>query len=194
MCLHSFRLPDLSGLDDRLTANYLVSLTIGRGFPPGGAQQLVTSFVRCTEGTLRRYEEARVRLARSVAEDSLTEYLRGTDDMELTFMALHRTMRHAERLSQSPETRVGKHDLPPQCDRDLLRKMRNAIDHADEPIVDGHAGKGRPIRLHVASDGSTISRGKQILTVEHARFAAWVQTLHSLAVGLTNRPQDWLRA
>jgi hypothetical protein len=189
----SLSLPDLSVLDDQLTANYIVALTIGRGFPEGDAQQLVTSFVRCTEGALRRYEEARLRLVRSVAQDSLTEYLRGTDDMELTFMALHRTMRLAESLSESPATRIAKHELPPQRDRDLLREMRNAIDHADKPILDGHAGKGRPIRLHVETDGSTLSRGERILTVEHARFAGWVRTLHSLAVGLTNRPQDWVR-
>ncbi len=187
----SFSLPDLSGLDDRLTASYLLSITFGaRAFPPGRAQHLVTGLVRCTEGALRRYEEARMRLERSVAQDSLMEYLRGTDHMELTFMALHRTMRLADALRASPETRVGNGDLPPEADRSLLRLMRNAIDHADGQIA--HAGKGQAIHLDVQGDSSTISDGDHIFTVSHARFASWVRTLHGLCVLLTNRPEDWV--
>jgi hypothetical protein len=71
-----FSLPDLSGLDDKLTANYILSASFGRVFPPGDAQHLVTAFVRSTESALRRYEEARLRLERSTTRDSLVDYLR----------------------------------------------------------------------------------------------------------------------
>jgi hypothetical protein len=152
-----FSLPDLSRLDGELTANYIVSVTIGRGFPPGDAQHLVTAFVRSTDGALRRYEEARVRLERSVREDSIVQYLRGADDLELAFLALHRTMRLAEGLMRSPETSVGKTQLPSQGSRDLLRVMRNAIDHLNEPIIEGRAGKGHPLQLEVRDDHSTIA-------------------------------------
>jgi hypothetical protein len=123
--------PDLSGLDDKLTANLVLSLSVGRGFPPSDAQHLVTAFVRTTEGALRRYEEARLQLARSVEQDSLVEYLRGLDDMELTFMALHRAMRIAQGLKDSSETKLRKSQLPAHGDQERLRKMRNAIDHRD---------------------------------------------------------------
>lgn len=188
----SFSFPNLSGLNNRLTGSYLVALALaGKGFPPGDAQHLVTGLVRCTDGTLRRYEEARLRLDRSVVQDSLMEYLHGTDDMELTFMALHRTMRVAERLCASPHTTVAKGDLPPAAGRTLLREMRNAIDHTDGQIA--HAGKGHAIRLEVQGSGSTISDGARILTVSHDQLASWVQTLHSLCVALIDRPQDWIR-
>lgn len=78
----TFSLPDLSGLDDKLTANYILSTTFGRSFPPADAQHLVTSFVRSTEGALRRYEEARLQLEQSAEQDSLVEYLRGADDLK----------------------------------------------------------------------------------------------------------------
>jgi hypothetical protein len=188
-----FSLPDLSGLDGDLTANYIVSVTIGRSFPPGDAQHLVTAFVRSTDGALRRYEDARTRLERSVREDSIVEYLRGADDLEQAFMAVHRTMRLAEGLMRSSETRVGKNQLPSQADRDLLRMVRNAIDHINEPIIGGRAGKGRPLQLEVRNDDSAIADEAGTHTVSHAQFGEWMKTLHTLAVDLTNRPQDWVR-
>jgi hypothetical protein len=188
----SFNLPDLSGLDAPLTANYVLSITFGaRAFPPGRAQHLVTGLVRCTEGALRCYEQARRRLERSAELDSFTEYLRGTDELELTFMALQRTMRLADGLRASPQTSVGNGDVPSQADRDLLRLVRNAIDHADGQVE--HAGRGHAIRLDVQRDDSTIGDGSQLLTVSHARLAGWLRTLHELSVAVTTRPQDWIR-
>jgi hypothetical protein len=188
-----FSLPDLSGLDDKLTANYIISMTIGRGFPPGDAQHLVTAFIRSTEGALRRYEQARTQLERSVEQDSLVEYLRGADDMEVAFMALHRTMRLAQGLMNSPDTTVSKSQLPSEADRDLLRVMRNAIDHINKPIIEGRAGTGQTLELNVRDDDSTIDDDAGTHTVSHARLGEWVRTLHALAVDLTNRPQDWVR-
>lgn len=188
-----FSLPDLSGLDGNLTADYIESVTIGRSFPPGNAQHLVTAFVRSTDGALRRYEEARLRLERSAREDKLVEYLRGADDLELAFMALHRTMRLAEALKWSNETWVGNDQLPSDADRDLLRVMRNAIDHIDQPIIGGRAGKGLPLQLELRNNDSTIADDDGAHTVSHATFGGWMRTLHGLAVDLTNRPQDWVR-
>jgi hypothetical protein len=188
-----FSLPDLSGLDGNLTANYILSLGIGRGFPPGDAQHFVTAFVRSTDGALRRYEEARRQLEQSVARDSLVQYLRGSDDMEVAFMTLHRTMRLAEGLMLSPQTTVGAQQLPSQADRDLLRMMRNAIDHVNKPIMSGRAGKGQAIQLEVRNDDSAIADDAGTQVVTHARFGEWVRTLYRLAVDLTNRPHDWIR-
>lgn len=165
-----FSLPDLSGLDGNLTADYIESVTIGRSFPPGNAQHLVTAFVRSTDGALRRYEEARLRLERSAREDKLVEYLRGADDLELAFMALHRTMRLAEALKWSNETWVGNDQLPSDADRDLLRVMRNAIDHIDQPIIGGRAGKGLPLQLELRNNDSTIADDDGAHTVSHATF------------------------
>ena len=188
-------LPDLSTLDDKLVANYMLSITIGRGFPPGDAQHLVTAFVRSTESALRRYEAARVQFARAMDRDhnTLVEHLRGADDMAVTFMALHRAMRLGEGVMRSPETRVGKRELPSEGDRNKLRRMRNAIDHINEPIIDGHAGKGQTLELHVRDNDSSIDDEDGTHTVSHADLGEWVRTLHTLAVNLTNEPQNWVR-
>lgn len=189
-----FNIPDLSGLDERLTANLSVSLSIGRGFPPGDAQHLVTGFIRTTEGALRRYEQARVRLQRSADEDSLVGYWRGLDDMELTFVALNRAMRFAEALKTSHETDVGKGDLPRGAERDQLRVIRNAINHNVQPILDHHAGVGHTLVLRIGEDDmtiDTIERDSGAVTthqVAHADMARWLRKLHELAVDLINNP------
>jgi hypothetical protein len=193
-------LPDLSGLDDKLTANLTVSLGIGRGLPPGDAQHLVTTFIRTTEGALRRYEDARLQLERSANEDSFMEYLRGLDDMELTFMALHRAMRLAVALKNSCETNVGKRTLPREAERDQLRAMRNAIDHNVGPIVAHHAGKGHTLALLVREGDVTIdaiepdAETVTSLTVAHADLGRWLRQLHELALDLINHPERWTRS
>lgn len=186
-----FTFPDLSALDDGLVPSYMVSLALVGGFPPGKTQHLVTGFVRCTESALRRYEEARTCLERSAAQDSLKEYMRGTDDLEVAFTALHRAMRLAQRLHESPATRVGRRDLPRRADRELLREVRNAIDHADGPVIAGLAGKGNSIRLEVQSEASLIYNGDRTLRVTHAQMATWIEQLHSLARALTGQPAAW---
>lgn len=188
-----FGLPDLSALDDKLVANYMLDTMHGRVFPSGDAQHLVTAFVRSTESALRRYEQARLQLEYADEKDNPVERLRGADDLSVAFMVLQRAMRLAEGLMQSPETTVRKGDLPSDGDRDLLRRARNAIEHIDDPIRDRRAGKGSSLELEVRSDDSTIGADSETLTVAHARFGEWVRTLHELAVNLTSRPQDWVR-
>ena len=186
-------LADLSALDDKLTANLMLESTFGGGFPSGAARHLVTAFVRTFEVALRCYERARLQLERSVAQDSLTEYLRGLDEMELTFIALHRAMRLAEGLMMSSETNVGKKQLPPAAEREELRKMRNAIDHRDGAIVDGLAGTGLTIALQVREDDLMIDDHDGSHTVMHAELGNSVRKLHELAVELTSHPERYVR-
>ncbi len=195
-----FNLPDLSGLDDKLTANLTLSLRIGRGFPPGDAQHLVTAFIRTTEGALRRYEGARVQLERSAYKDSFVEYLRGLDDMELTFMALNRAMRLAEALKTSCGTCVGNRELPREAEREQLRAIRNAVDHNVGPILNHRAGIGHMLALLVREDDVTIDAvdgddsGTVIThTVRHADLGRWLRQLHALALDLINHPDRWVR-
>lgn len=185
--------PDLSGLDDKLTVDLVLSMTVGRAFPPGDAQHLVTAFVRTTEGALRRYEEARLQLELAVANDSLASYFRGLDDMEIALVAVHRAMRLAEALKTSTETLVGNGEIPPREIRDRLRKMRNAVDHRDGPIVGGLAGVGKTLALDVGEREMTIDDADGTHTMTHEELGELVRDLHRLAVELTNYPERWFR-
>ena len=188
-----FAIPALAGLDDQLVANLVLSMALGQGFAPGNAQHLVTAFVRTTESALRRYEAARVQLQASAAHHSLAGYLRGLDDMELTYIALNRAMRLAVALKQSPETRISRSDLPAKQEQDRLRLMRAAIEHREGPIKANLAGIGKTIALSVGENESTIEDANRSYTATHEELACWVQALHALAVKLTNEPQAWSR-
>jgi len=188
-------MPDLSELGDRLIEALIRSVAFGRSFPAGKAQFLVTTFIRTTESAIHCYERARLGFERSMAEDSLPQYLRAINDMELTFMALNRAMRLAEDLKSSPETTVDNGDLPRQPGRDQLHEMRNAIDHNNQPIKDGRTGKGQALTLEVQEhDMSITDKDGTTQTVRHTVFAGWIRKLHSLACSLIHHPERWARA
>jgi hypothetical protein len=185
---------DLSQLGDRLTEIWLLSVTVGRSFPEGQAQFLVTTFIRTTESALCSYERARLGFELSTATESLPQYLRAANEMELTFMALNRAMRLAVGLKTSAETTVSSADLPTPVEQDQLRKMRNAIDHNDGPIIKGRAGKGQTLALEVQEHGMVITDdGGTTQTVEHTVFAGWICKLHALASDLIHHPERWAR-
>jgi hypothetical protein len=187
-------MPDLSGLANNLLGDWVLSSTFIASFPPGPAAFLVSTFVRLVEDALRSYEEARSRLETASREEHLVEFVRGCSDMEDTFWVLHRATRVAVALVRSPETKLDYSQVPAEADREKLRKMRNAIDHDEEPIVGGCAGKGDSLALEVRSNEMSITdRDGVVQTVTHDQFAGWIRTLHALAAELIAHPRDWAK-
>ncbi len=165
------------------------------GFPPGKAQFLATTFVRTFDHALRRYETARTNVTEAAEKQQLVAYLRGIADMEAAVIFLNKAMRLAARLVESQETRIGKDRLPSHADRDKLRKMRNAIDHDDEPILDGRAGTGEILSLALGSTQMAIAdeAGEERI-VSYEQFASWLEKLHDLVWALIDDPESLSRA
>jgi hypothetical protein len=116
----------------------------------------------------------RVVLESASRDEKVMAFARGATDMEAVFWSLHRAMRVGEALARSAETTVSLAQLPSSSDRDKLRKMRNAIDHADGPIVLGRAGKGEALTLLIGSDDMSISDEDGVTQmVTHTEFAQW---------------------
>jgi hypothetical protein len=103
-------------------------------------------------------------------------------------------MRLAEALKDSRETIVGNGQLPSKVHRDLLRAVHNAIDHDDEPIRRGRAGKGEALALEVQEETIAIDGEHGHLSVDQEDLGAWVRQLHELTVALTNDPANWVRS
>lgn len=189
----SFELPDLSSLDSALTVNHLLNLAVATpAFPPGPASGLATAMVRTTESALRAYERARGLLLQSGRENSLTAYLDGLSEMEVCLLALHRAMRVAERLIESPETTLDEQRLPSSEQRSLLRRMRNAVDHVDKPIAAGDFSAGVNLFLFVSEDTLTIHDGGGELRASQRMLGRWLKSLHSLATNLSQDPSTWI--
>jgi hypothetical protein len=110
----------------------------------------------------------------------------------VTVWLLHRAMRVGVALVKSAETKVSYRELPLEPDREQLRKMRNAIDHDDEPIIRGRAGKGEALSLEAGSTQMSIADEDGVAqTVTYEQFASWIETLHKLAWELIQHPHSW---
>ena len=167
----------------------------GRSLPEGEALQLAIHFVRTLEIALRLYEQVRSTLTSTVGNGrGIFTYLRGVSELELTVIALHRSTRLAEGLVQSPETTVTKESLPSSVNRDLLRRMRNAIDHVDGPIR-GDLQEGHMLAVFLTETDLMIDdEGGETLKVSQRDFGGWVSQLHALAAALTSTPDRWVRS
>lgn len=188
--------PDLSGLDADLTRRLLLRMSFqGHDFPEGTAKQLAIHLVRTLDASLLSYERARHRFDDYFAKDSFFGgYLRGISDLEIALTALHRSMRLAEGVVRSPETRFSKNRLPPQDDRDRLRDIRNAIDHVDGPIKKGSIQTGHMLAVFLNEAELMIDDGEgNTLSARHTDVAEWVQRLHHLALDFIDHPEQWAR-
>jgi len=188
----SFELPDLSGLDNALTANHVLEMTFrGRAFPPGEASGLVTALARTTESALESYERSRQILLQSTNSNSFGMYLKGLSEMEICITALDRAMRVAGRLATSAETMVSDADLLPKKARTRLSRMRNAIDHVDKPLAAGRFGGGKYLFLYISESELVINDEGGELRVKQQELANWVVRLHALTTALSREPQNW---
>jgi hypothetical protein len=170
----------------------------GRAFPVAKGRGMVTAFVRTTESACRCYERARQLIQRSVDEDSLAAFIESMGEFEVCVTALHRAMRIAEILKDSELTSVRSRQLPSDGHRDDLRRMRNAINHLDEPIRGGYFGTGASLFLFVTDTEIEIDEiddegNVSTVVATHAELGEWVLQLHSLATEITRDPETFAR-
>ena len=135
----------------------------------------MVAFVRTFDHALRQYETARTNVVEATEQQQLVAYMRGCADMEAAVIFLNKAMRLGVALMESPETKIGKDQIPSKADRDRLRKMRNAVDHDDGPILAGRGGTGENLALTLGSTQMGIADepgDEQILSYEEFSSAS----------------------
>jgi hypothetical protein len=189
----AFDLPDLSGLDNALTANQALEILFrGKTYPSVEADGLVTAFVRTTESAVDAYERARKLLVDSAQKSNgLGTYLKGLSEIEVCVTALDRAMRVAKRLVDPAEPTVQDGDLPSKGSMTRLSRMRNAIDHVDAPVSKGKFGEGRYLFLFVTETDLVINDEGAEIRVKQVDFGGWLEQLHGLADDLIRKPETW---
>jgi hypothetical protein len=189
-------LPDLSGLSSDLYGGLMLSMGIGRGFPPGPAQFLVTEFVRTVEQVLSFYERARHQLEASSRSQALVGFVRACGELEIAYIVLNKAMRIGDAVISSSETNVtnaARNRLPSDADRARLTRMRNAIEHDVEPIRAGRGGQGDSLALEVRATLAQIADENGTVVATHDELARWLHTLHSFASELVDEPDEFIR-
>jgi len=119
--------------------------------------------------------------------------MHGISDMELAVIALNRAIRIAVRLTELPETKVKKSELPSATEIEQLRKIRVAIEHVDDSVINEDRGnKGETLALNVRTAYMVIhDKDKVLQRVDHVVFSTWLSTLHAVSKSLVHDPERW---
>lgn len=178
-------MPSLAHLDSKNTLNALLNMLFGRrGVFPPPARELVSNLTRLTDKAVLEYEAARSALDRFVYPPHnrpIGDLLRTCDHLETCLDSVHRAGLHAEELRDLPgQPTVTAGQLPSREAHDRVRIVRNAVQHAEQRILDGKTGfgTGRPTAL-LATD-TTLVAGQKGLYIRYAWLAAWITLYHDL--------------
>lgn len=185
-------MPSLEHLDSKNTLNALLNVFFRqKGVLPPPGQGLLNNLTRLTDKAVIEYEAARAALDRYVdprGDRALSDVFRTFDHLETCLDALHRAGQHAEALRSAPGgPAINVKQTPSPEARDRVRKVRNAIQHAEERILRGKTGAatGRPLGL-IGTDKSLMA-GDQGLYIRYDWLAAWITRYHDLVRDLINR-------
>jgi hypothetical protein len=190
--LDSIALPDLRHLELDLSLLLLLGdAAASRVFASLRAYRIRGNFVRTVEVALRTYVGAWITLQGIPGErPPRRTYWLGTAELEMAVIALHRSVRLAEALKDSPDTRVSNVQLPSARGRDLLRQFRNAIDHT-EGVVRNDDAEIFALGLDETRLGIHDEKG-QFLVADQVMLGETVTRLHELAQNLIVNPFAYL--
>jgi hypothetical protein len=191
-------MPDLSKLSAKLTIDHTLNWTFrGVGLQmdgPGQAQFL--NLVRLVDKTLLEYENARQYLQRYLnSHNQIGLFMRCVDHMENCVDSLNRVLSHLEGLrtslhreqsrSSEPLPQIAREDIPSSTARKRINEIRDGIQHMDDRITKGRAGRDiAPIGLVVKSDSIELDN-KEIYFVELAHWIEQVYAITERLVGYT---------
>ena len=183
-------MPSLSHLDSANALNALLNMLLSGVTPLSpAAQALVTNLTRLSDKAVTEYENARAALDRYLDPDHpLSEMFRTFDHQETCLDAVDRAGRHAEALRRFPgPPRITMSQLPTPQARKRVRHIRNAIQHAEERVLDGKtgAGTGRPAGL-IATSRSLVA-GQRGIYIRYDWLASWITIYHDLVRDLIDR-------
>jgi hypothetical protein len=191
MAERAVHLPPLDVFDQRVLNLALTAFFAG-SLPPGGSDSaLLTGFVRLTDATARYYNDARQSFldwSDSPSGEGFGTFFRGVSELETCITTLHRATRYADALvrSQGAPPIDRNLDLPRKRDIYLLRRMRDAIEHADRDIVSDRDGDGRSAAIDPRGHASVIGEHR----ISHSDLHRWVVLMSTLAQHLIDN-KDW---
>lgn len=174
-------MPDLSALDGKLVLNLTLNAMFrGAGPVNRHARSLWTNYVRLVDQLVWEYNAARVALQEYIdtPNTTLSPLFRAIAHMETHINTMRRAILFARRMRGHKES--------PQIDKlavlsgdagDKLVKLRNAVEHLENSILNGELAEGDPTTLLVQSDRVEL-RGIEISYVD---LADWTRQLHSLS-------------
>jgi len=188
-------MPDLSGLDYPLVGRLVIQLLAGeRGLSPKTSLYR-RNFIRLVDKALREYHEARETILAEIAETKrpLEEMSRDgrniyiltfADHIENCINAVQRLYKLLERIKAEKQSPGLPRELRRQVETrgETIVRIRGAIEHMDERILEGEAGVGKPIMAAGSENWDAVVVSNYELKFEE--LAMVLRTMHEIALHL----------
>jgi len=189
------KMPDLSGLDYPLVGRLVIQLLAGeRGLSPKTSLYR-RNFIRLVDKALREYHEARETILAEIAETKrpLEEMSRDgrniyiltfADHIENCINAVQRLYKLLERIKAEKQSPGLPRELRRQVETrgETIVRIRGAIEHMDERILEGEAGVGKPIMAAGSENWDAVVVSNYELKFEE--LAMVLRTMHEIALHL----------
>lgn len=175
-------IPDLSGLEQPLLANFVLNTAFGPGVRPDRTTfGFLANYVAGVDKAVREYCAGRALLAEYANDGGFVSRVHALGHFETCINSVKRSLRHIERLSG--------HQPGPSIDRSVRRllsvygkkitPLRNAVEHMDEALQEGTVPEGQPHLLAVSHDGAVLRIADHSLAF--TELALLLTRMHSLA-------------
>jgi hypothetical protein len=174
-------MPDLSHLDSKNSLNAILNMVFGGRIFGHPGQGLLTSYVRVMDKTVLEYEAARSALSEWIASPNnvMSPLFRTIDHLETCVDSLHRVSLFAERLRRlEGAPAIDRPKLPHQRERDQIRQARDAIQHADDDILEDKTGAPNGHSVALLPMESAFEVGGH--EVRYVDLAHWIEKYHAL--------------
>jgi hypothetical protein len=183
-------MPDLSALDGKLILNQALNTMFRRAGPSDRlAKALWLNYVRLVDQTLWEYKAARESLQEYVETPNnvISPLFRTIAHLEACINTTWRAIRFARRMRRNKNSpRIDKLPVLSDTVASQIDKLRNAIEHLENKILNGAIAEGEPTTLIAKSDGIELA-GIEIFYLE---LANWIKELHSLAESIIDYREE----
>lgn len=177
-------IPDLSGLNDKLTLGLILNAFFRSAGPRDpNTRALWMNYIRLVDQMIREYNSA---------HDSLQEYVDTPNNvmsplfqcighMENCINSMRRAILFARRMRKRPRSPVvGRFTVLNDNNGGKVINLRNAIEHLDNAILNDEIAKGQSHTLLVNSDSISLAG----IEIPYIELAEWIRELHTIAKNL----------
>jgi hypothetical protein len=189
----SVDLPDLAFLRNRAMATYLLRAGEGRQLPRGIPSTIAGNFVRCLGVAVGAYERGRELVDEGIDKGEAWSVVRGSGELEVAVVWAHRATSLAVSLCRFPATSLPMAWLPSDPERELLRRMRNAVVHIDEAILCDYTKPGHMVALFLDAEDLFIDDVEGEARMSQRGFADTLRHLNTFGNALADHPERWTR-
>jgi hypothetical protein len=183
--MRPWTLPDLSKLDPHLSREHTLKVVFNAaGSPDQQVAVLLKSYLRLVDKGVSEYQATTAALAGATTHQLLV----AAGHLENCVLTMRRALRFAYRLKslQSAPTPPRQAAIFQARTQESLIRVRDAIEHLDERLLNEQIPDGSPVVLLIDGDNLVIGD----ITLPARDLAAWLEAMYVFGKAITGFPND----